>query len=77
MGFNGLNCITGAGRGKTTTWGEKRRNDIPVASNQAQRNFLDKQTNLHRINTEKEMSKIQSHIKDPSTPWHGFKFQVL
>jgi hypothetical protein len=32
MGFNGLNCITGAGRGKTTTWGEKRRDDITISS---------------------------------------------
>jgi len=62
MGFNGLNCITGAGRGKTTTWGEKWRDDIAIASNQTQRDLLDQQTNLHRIIIKEEISVIPSHI---------------
>jgi len=31
MGLNGLNCITGAGGGKTTTWRQKRRDKVTIA----------------------------------------------
>ena len=31
MGFNGLNCITGAGGGKTTTWRQKWGNEVTIA----------------------------------------------
>jgi hypothetical protein len=47
MGLNGLNCITRAGGGKTTTWREKGRNKITIAADQSNWNFLYQQMYLH------------------------------
>ena len=64
MGLNGLYCITGAGRGETTTWRKKRRDEIPIATDQPYGNLLYQQTNLHKIGI-----KIWLLLLAISYPW--------
>jgi hypothetical protein len=66
MGFKGLNCITGAGRGETTTWRKERRDEILISPNQSDGNLLNQEANLHNTQENEAIPSILLHIRHPS-----------